>query len=159
MALCQGRSNREHQPTLVAKIKNLGGEVEDCMQRDEQAIRDLVDKWLAASKRGDIATVLSLMADDVIFMVPGKEPFGKETFAAISGAMKNVRIEGTSEIREIKVLGDWAWMRNRLKVTMTRPDGKPTVRSGYTLTILRKKPDGAWVIARDANLLTPQNEG
>lgn len=26
--------------------------------------------------------------------------------------------------------------------------------SGYVLTILRKNPDGAWVIARDANLLT-----
>ena len=125
------------------------------MQKDEQAIRDLVDQWLAASKTGDLATVLSLMADDVIFMVPGKEPFGKEAFTASSKDMKNVHIEGKSEIQEIKVLGDWAWMRNRLKVTMIPPDGKPTARAGYTLTILRKKPDGAWVIARDANLLTP----
>ncbi len=32
---------------------------------------------------------------------------------------------------------------------------RPTamVRSGYTLTILRKEPDGRWVIFRDANLL------
>ena len=26
-------------------------------------------------------------------------------------------------------------------------------RAGYTLTILRKEPDGRWVLARDANLL------
>jgi ketosteroid isomerase-like protein len=32
------------------------------------------------------------------------------------------------------------------------------VRSGYTLTILRKNPNGAWVIARDANLLAPETK-
>jgi uncharacterized protein (TIGR02246 family) len=121
---------------------------------DEQAIRELVTTWMAASKAGDLATVLDLMADDVIFMVPGREPFGKEAFAASSSQMKDVRIDGTSEIQELKVVRDWAWMRNRLKVTMKTPDGKATVRRGYTLTILRKRPDGRWVIARDANLLS-----
>src|SRR4051812_17087352 len=106
------------------------------MEKDEQAIRDLVDKWLAASRSGDLPTVLSLMADDVVFMVPGQEPFGKEAFAANSQKMKDIRIEGTSEIKELKVLGDWAWMRNRLKVTITPPNGTPKIRSGYTLTIL-----------------------
>jgi uncharacterized protein (TIGR02246 family) len=127
------------------------------MQNDEKAIRELVDKWMTASKSGDLATLLSLMSDDVVFMVPGKEPFGKEAFAASTKEMKNVRIEGTSDIKEIKVLGDWAWMRNHLKVTITPPNGSPTVRSGYILTILRQNPDGTWVIARDANLLTPES--
>ena len=58
--------------------------------------------------------------------------------------------------KEIKVLGDWAWMRSHLQVSITQPDGKAARRSGYTLTILRKNPDGAWVIARDANLLTEE---
>jgi uncharacterized protein (TIGR02246 family) len=128
------------------------------MQNDEKAICELVDTWMAASKSGDLATVLRLMADDVVFMVPGKEPFGKEAFAASSKEMKNVRIDGTSDIKEINVLGDWAWMRNHLKVTITPPQGRPTVRSGYTLTILRRNPDGSWVIARDANLLTPETD-
>jgi len=47
------------------------------MSPDERAIRDLVDTWMTASREGDTATVLSLMSDDVIFMVPGREPFGK----------------------------------------------------------------------------------
>ena len=123
-------------------------------QNDEQAIRQLVDNWLAASKTGDLATVLSLMADDVIFMVPRKEPFGKEAFAARSREMEHNKIEGTSDIKEIKVLGDWAWMRNHLTINIAKPDGKLSRSSGYVLTILRKNPDGAWVIARDANLLT-----
>jgi uncharacterized protein (TIGR02246 family) len=93
----------------------------------------------------DLETVLSLMADDVIFMVPGKEPFGKEAFAARSGEMEHHKIDGTGDIKEIKVLGDWAWMRNHLQITITQPNGKLTRRSGYVLTILRKNPDGAWV--------------
>jgi uncharacterized protein (TIGR02246 family) len=112
------------------------------MQNDEKAIHDLVDSWLAASKQGDLATLRDLMTDDVIFMVPGKEPFGKEAFRASGGERKNVLVEGTSDIQEIKVHGDWAWMRNRLKVTIKPPDGKPVVHSWYTLTILQKNRTG-----------------
>jgi uncharacterized protein (TIGR02246 family) len=121
---------------------------------DERAIRELVDKWLAASRKRDLETMLGLLADDVIFMVPGREPFGKEEFAATNKKMKDIHIEAHSDIQEIKVLGDWAWMRNHLEVTFKPANGEATRHSGYVLTILRKSPNGAWVIARDANLLT-----
>ena len=124
------------------------------MTGDERAIRALIDKWMAASKAGDLQTVLSLMADDVVFMVPGKPPFGKREFTAQSEGMKNLRVSGTAEIVELKVLGDWAWGRTHLDIAVTPPDGKTMHRSGFTLTIYRKNPDGAWVLARDANLLT-----
>jgi len=65
-----------------------------------------------------------------------------------------VRIEGTSDIVELQVLGNWAYLRNHLNVTITPPGGAPTTRSGYTLTILRKEADGNWRLARDANLLS-----
>ena len=120
---------------------------------DERAIRNLVETWMAASKAGDIATVLDLMTDDVIFMVSGREPFGKEAFAAASDAMKTVRIEGNADIREVRVLGDWAYIRNYLEMTITPEGGAPVTRSGWTLTILRKE-DGRWRLARDANLVT-----
>ena len=128
------------------------------MQNDEEAIRQLVAQWLAASKSGDIETVLTLMADDVIFLVPGTEPFGREAFAAYSRQMKGARLDGTSEIQEIKILGDWAWMRNFLTLSFTSTDGKTIFRSGYTLTILRKNAGGNWVIFRDANLMTTKPE-
>ncbi len=127
------------------------------MTDDERAIRSLIDTWMEASKAGDLKTVLSLMTDDVVFMVPGKEPFGKAEFAATSEGMKNVRVEGQSEIKELKVLGDWAYMRNHLRITVTPPNGQPMRRSGYTLTIVRKEPDGRWRLARDANLLTAES--
>lgn len=124
------------------------------MENDEHAIRRVVDTWLSASKAGDLTTVLNLMADDVVFMVPGREPFGKEAFAAGSRQMIGMQVDATSDIQEIEVHGDVAWMRTHLTVTATPPDAAPVTRSGYTLTILRKMSDGSWVVARDANLLT-----
>jgi uncharacterized protein (TIGR02246 family) len=131
-----------------------GAMQETCTRSDDEtAIRKLVDTWLAASQAGDIATVLGLMTDDVVFMVPGREPFGKAAFAAASDAMKNVRMEGKSDIQELRVLGDWAYLRNYIEMTVTPESGQPVKRSGYTLTILRKE-SGQWRVAHDANLLT-----
>jgi uncharacterized protein (TIGR02246 family) len=124
------------------------------MSPDERAIRELVDTWMKASGAGDTATVLSLMSDDVIFTVPGREPFGKEAFAASSQSMKGFRLEGSADIRELRVLGDWAYLRNFIEITVTPPGGAPVRRSGYTLTILRKEADGRWRLTRDANLVS-----
>jgi uncharacterized protein (TIGR02246 family) len=123
------------------------------MTEDERAIRNVIDTWMVATRKGDIETVLSLMADDVIFMVPGQKPFGKEAFAAASRGMTNVRFEGQSHIEELKVLGNWAYLRNYIEMTITPEQGAPVHRAGYTLTILRKQEDGRWVLARDANLV------
>ncbi len=125
------------------------------MSDDERTIRNAIQKWMSASKAGDTATVLSLMADDVLFMVPGKEPFGKEAFAASSQGMKDVLMDGVADIQEVQVLGDWAWTRVHLTVTITPPNAKPVRRRGYTMSIWRKQSSG-WGIYRDANLLAPE---
>ena len=123
------------------------------MTDDEREIRELVDSWMEASRRGDIETVLRLMNDDVLFMTPGREPFGKAEFEAASEAMRGVRMDGRAEVRELRVLGQWAWIRNHIDLTVTPPDGEPMHRSGYTLSILEKGSEGRWRLARDANLV------
>src|SRR6478735_7378008 len=124
------------------------------MNDDERAIRQVVDTWMNATRTGDLQTVLSLMTDDVIFMVPGREPFGKKEFAAGADSLEDTRVDGVSDIVEIQVLGDWAYLRNHIALTMTPQSGTPVRRSGYTLTIMRKGADGRWRLARDANLVT-----
>jgi uncharacterized protein (TIGR02246 family) len=125
---------------------------------DEQAIRAVVDRWMKASAENDLDTVLGLMSGDVIFEVPGQEPFGKETFAANLRSMGDARVEGTGDIVELQVNGDWAFLRNHLRIALVSPDGVASHRrSGYTLTLLRKESDGQWRIMRDANLLTPDD--
>jgi uncharacterized protein (TIGR02246 family) len=124
------------------------------MTDDERAIRQLLDTWVVATQKGDLRAVLKLMADDVVFMVPGQRSFGKEAFAIGFRQMKDVGISVTSDIQEIEVCENLAYMRTYLEITMA-PAGaaEPARRAGYTLTILRKRPDGQWIIARDANML------
>ena len=129
------------------------------MQNDEQEIRRLVATWMAATKAGDVETVLGLMADDVVFLTPGRPPMvGKSTFAAAAKApagQEAPRFEGTSEIQEIRVLGEWAFMWTRLSVVVYPPGGAASLtRAGHTLSILRKQ-NGKWLLARDANMLAP----
>jgi uncharacterized protein (TIGR02246 family) len=124
------------------------------MSEDERAIRQVIETWMRASRQGDTATVLLLMTEDAVFMVPGRPPFGREAFEQASNAMAGVRLEGTSEVVELQVQGDWAFSRNHIDLTMTPPEGEPVRRSGYTLTLYRKEADGRWRLMRDANLLT-----
>jgi ketosteroid isomerase-like protein len=62
-------------------------------------------------------------------------------------------IDGSSEIQEIHIAGNWAYMWTRLSVVMTPADGsKPVKRAGHTMSVLRKE-NGKWRLARDANML------
>lgn len=128
------------------------------MHDDEQEIRRLVSTWLAASKAGDVETVLSLMADDVVFLIAGRPPMRKAEFAATARAQADPgapAFDASSEIQELRVLGDWAFLWQKLTVTAAPRDGAgPVVRSGHTLTIFNRQ-NGRWVLARDANLLAP----
>ena len=131
------------------------------MASDEDEIRQLVITWMAATKAGDVDTVLSLIADDAVFLVPGQPPMRKPDFAKAANAQSapgGPEFDGTSEVREIKVIGDWAFMWTRLTVVATVPGkARPVMRSGHTLSILRKA-GGKWLLARDANLLAPAAE-
>lgn len=127
------------------------------MGSDEQQIRELISTWIAASKAGDVQKVLSLMTDDAIFLLPGQPPMRKAGFAAAAQAQAGEgapQFDGKSEIQEIEVTGDWAFVWTRLTVTITPRDGRPMQRAGHTLSVLRRE-NGRWLLARDANLLGP----
>jgi uncharacterized protein (TIGR02246 family) len=60
------------------------------MSTDEQAIRDLVALWHSATEKGDVDTVLGLMAEDVVFLVAGKELMrGRRAFEQSLRALLN----------------------------------------------------------------------
>ena len=129
------------------------------MDADEQAIRSAVETWMKASADGDLPRVLALMDDDVVFIGPVRPPMrGKDAFSSASKAMDgNVRVEGVSDIQEVRVFGDWAYVWTELTITMHPADGgAPAHRSGPALSVWRKNADGNWVIFRDANMVTAQ---
>jgi uncharacterized protein (TIGR02246 family) len=124
---------------------------------DELAIRKLIDTWLNATREGDVDAVLALMAPDATFLVPGGPPMcGREAFAKpLRALLETHSIETLSEIQEICIEGTLAYARTKLTVEVRPRDaGAPPVRrSGHTLSILRKQPNGEWLLTRDANLL------
>lgn len=105
------------------------------------------------SSAGDVAAVLRLLADNAVFLVPGREPLGKKEFAAESHAMRDVKLEANNEIEELRVLGDWAFCISSVAVKVISPDGTSFRRSGHTLSLFRRT-NGTSVLARDANLMT-----
>jgi uncharacterized protein (TIGR02246 family) len=94
-----------------------------------------------------------------VFLMPSRPPMiGKAAFAAAAGAQsgqERPQFDGTSDIQEIKVVGEWAFMWAKLSVVVTPPGGASSMaRAGHTLSILNKQ-NGKWVLARDANMLSP----
>ncbi|MGH6798138.1 MAG: YybH family protein [Roseiarcus sp.] len=126
------------------------------MTDDVRQIRELVGSWIAASNARDLPALMDMMTDDVVFMTPGRPPFGKAEFAADSERMKGVAIEARAEVQEIEVFSPRAYIRNHVQVELTAPDQPVKRMSGYALSVLHKEADGRWRIARDANLVRPE---
>lgn len=127
------------------------------MTDDEKAIRALIEKWVSASATSDVSAMLSLLANDMVFIIPGRPPFGKKEFtAAWDGPMKGAKVEANAKVEEVLVSGDLGCTRTRLRVRIVMPDGSSSSAKGYTMTLFRRQSDGHWLFARDANLLTPE---
>jgi uncharacterized protein (TIGR02246 family) len=123
---------------------------------DERQIRKLIESWIAASNARDLPALMDMMTGDVVFMTPGRAPFGKAEFAADVGRMKNVAIDARAQVQELEIFGPRAYIRNHIQVELTSPGQAPKRVSGYAMSVLRKEADGRWRIARDANLVMPE---
>jgi uncharacterized protein (TIGR02246 family) len=127
------------------------------MGPDERAIRQVHSTWIEAVNAGDLGRLLTLMADDVVFLNPGLAPFGRDGFsAAFPAAHQQARINCISELEEVVVVGEVAYTRSRDSLSVTAGGGGETTQlAGDRLTVYRKQPDGRWLLARDAHTLSP----
>ena len=114
-----------------------------------------MDKWRRLTAEGNLEGLLSLLADDVIFLTPGNAPITKGDFArGFREVSAKARIEATQEVKEIRVSGDIATAWSHLTVVLTPKEGGTTSEaSGYVLTVFHRSPSGKWLLARDANLV------
>lgn len=126
------------------------------MNTDEKAIREAIGRWHDRAAAGDVEGVLELIAEDAIFLTPGHPPIqGRAGFeTGLRKVLATHRIESSGNVREVVVLGDLAYCVTDLTVRMTaQPGGEAYVRSGYAMSIFRRRPDGTWQPSRDASLL------
>lgn len=127
------------------------------MALEERNIRQIHSTWISAVNAGDLARLLTLMTDDVVFLNPGQAPVGRKGFpAGFLTAHQHFQIRCVSELEEVMVVGEAAYTLSRDSLSMTpRAGGETTELSGHRITIYRKQPDGRWLLARDAHTLTP----
>ena len=127
------------------------------MGPDERAIREVHSTWIEAVNAGDLVRLLTMMADDAVFLNPGRAPFGRDGFSdGFSAAHKQLRINCISELEEVVVVGEVAYTRSRDSLSVIpRAGGEAKQLAGHRITVYRKQPDGRWVLARDAHTLSP----
>ena len=127
------------------------------MGPDERAIREVHLNWIDAVNAGDLVCLLSLMADDVVFLNPGQAPLGRDEFSVnFPAAHEQFRIRCISELEEVVVVGEVAYTRSRDALSVTpRAGGEATQLAGHRITVYREQPDGRWLLARDAHTLSP----
>ena len=124
------------------------------MSADESAIGNYFSRWRRAAQANDLAAMLDLIADDAVFLVAGREPFGKQDFARMQSGTPPWKLDFDSSIGDLSVHGDVAWAWCRLAEAVTAQQGAaPVQRRGHTLSVFRREGDGRWRLLRDANLL------
>jgi uncharacterized protein (TIGR02246 family) len=127
------------------------------LESDQHAIRDVHTSWVDATNAGDLARLLALMTDDVVFLNPGHEPLGRDGFpAGFLAAHQQFQLRCLSELNEVVVAGDVAYTRCRDSLLLTpRAGGEDRALAGHRLTVYRRQPDGRWLLARDVNTVLP----
>jgi uncharacterized protein (TIGR02246 family) len=127
------------------------------MGPDERTIREVHSTWINAVNAGDLVCLLSLMADDAVFLNPGQAPVGRDGFSpGFSAAHQQVRIDCISELEDVVVVGEVAYTLSRDSLSVTpRAGGEAMQLAGHRITVYRKQPDGRWLLARDAHTLSP----
>jgi uncharacterized protein (TIGR02246 family) len=123
---------------------------------DERAIREVHSAWIDGVNAGDLARLLTMMADDVVFLNPGRAPIGRDGFSAgFSAAHEQARVRCVSDLEEVVVVGEVAYTRSRDALSVIpRVGGEPTQLAGHRITVYRKQPEGRWLLARDAHTLS-----
>jgi uncharacterized protein (TIGR02246 family) len=122
---------------------------------DTQAIARLEAEWNAAHTRGDGAALAQLFADDMVVVVPGMRPMGKDDSLSVfkTGGMRFDRYE-TSDTTT-RVYADSAVVSGRLR--RGRKMGERVVDDDWRFTKVYVRRAGKWqVVSFHASAIEPQ---
>ena len=120
---------------------------------DEAAVKNVLEDFLKPFEDDDVDGLLDYYADDMIWMLPNSPVDASKVEARNfykSAFMRGVFSENNVEIHELKVLGDWAFVRFTASGRFTQHgEQSGPIRGSRHLMLLRKQQDGSWKISRD----------
>lgn len=109
--------------------------------------------WLPAMQRGDAEAVAADYAEDGVFITAkGTAVRGRAAIAALyrTGFATNGRVVGGGLVQEgVTVSSGMIYEWGHAWVVYSKQDGEKKVSSGPYLTVWRREPNGAWMIARN----------
>ncbi len=118
-----------------------------------QAIKRIYEQWDEAENSGDANALVLLVTDDIIWMEPDSPVIvGKEALRELlessyeTHSMKDMK----TVVEEIRLAGDWAYVRSSYCTISIPKDGSERVnRIGRIVDLCERQEDGSWKIARD----------
>ncbi len=129
---------------------------------DSLAIQAFFERWYGALEKGDVARLLSLITPDIVVKPPGSPAIlGSGALEQALTAFLGEHSETVDyEVDEIEVSGPIAFARiSECANILPKSGAEGFSVSGMHIAILRRQPDGAWLLARDISSLIDEGHG
>lgn len=111
---------------------------------------DAVTQFVNAMNQGDLETALSMYEPGAALVVkPGVVATGTLALREALAGFVSLKPSLTSEAQKVVEASDVALYCARWSLRGTDPAGNPVQMSGRSSDILRRQPDGNWLIALD----------
>jgi uncharacterized protein (TIGR02246 family) len=123
---------------------------------ERNAIKELDQKDIAASKKNDVDALVALWTDDGVLLQPGaaavvgKEAIRKLLLQQQQQAAHVETIAYDEKWNEVRIAGGYAFEWGQIGATLKLPDAREVRQSVNAIRVLAKQPDGSWRVARVA---------
>lgn len=146
MTLSHAQNNPQNHLTNLTKDKNM----QNHFTPEQKNVFSTIEKMVSAFEQKDIEGVLATYEEDAIVMFEPQKPIqGKEALRAIFTQFTGMNPVYTFSGHEIYISGDIATHIAPWSMVGHLPDGSKIEQSGLSIAVLRKQPDGKWLMIQD----------
>ena len=118
---------------------------------DTAAIRDLFEQFDSTATAGQAEEWMSLLSDDILWMVPNQPTLvGRDAvWERVGPFFADWKMHHLCTIDELRVAGDWAYVRGTYEFRVTpKAGGETTEELGKFVYVLECHADDSWKIAQ-----------
>ena len=116
---------------------------------DVAAIRQLCDLWDEVGPTRDWDRAAATVSEDFVFLFPEQPPIiGRSAWKQWVESFPPVQ-QSKINLEEIDGRDDLAFIRGTQSITV-EADGTPVTNTARWIAILRKQPNGSWLLASEA---------
>lgn len=123
------------------------------LSMDQTAISRIFEAYVEAQNAQDLESWIKLWDQDGVKLAPGVPTvYGRPAIyeRAKASFASTLSRKMTIELHEIVVMGDYAFADGTYAVTsIAKATGAPGSTDAKFMTVLKKQPDGTWLIYRD----------